>query len=944
MFGVKGLFLIWILLKLSSKILSFQCPNLDKQCFCKIKYTFENFLLCEYLGNRTYFPSFKPSKVFFKELQFKYNSNIEICQNYSFDGLSIQRIKLQEIGLKKIESDCFSNLDYNRLQEMYLDSNLISHIAGEIFSKMKNLNYLNLSGNKLVDLGQNSFFGLNSLTHLIAFGNKITDIRAVTFNGLRNLHTLELHNNNIELIEEGAFQELIELRELSLVKNQIKTLPKDLFNKTKKIRRIEFAKNLLNEIDEKCFKDLNDLNVLDLSYNNLRFLPTKLFTSNRNLAHLDLSSNRFWNLQNNVFNNLINLDTLVLKNCSIFNINKDAFSNLNSLTLLNLEGNEIAILQLSTMNSLTSLEDLNLRHNKLSEISSATFSKLNNLKKLDLSFNTLKSLTDASFSSLTNLEFLSLTSNGIEVISPYSFNGLNHLDSLQLGNNSLSEIDHRSFSQLVNLTYLNLERNKINKLHNRLFQNNTKLNTLTLSNNLLQLITSSSFLALTKVTHLRLENNLLEKVSSNLFKSMTNLKKVSLHNNRISKIEEDAFNKVQQLSELTLHRNKLKKIYPYTFEALKNIQEIDLSYNELDNLEGIYAYAFYGITNLKHISLTNNNLTRLSRNVLSSLKFLDSIFLKNNPWNCNCDIFWFFLDKRIRDVHSLNCSGGQIMSCYNFSLCEDFDSSLKKSDACSSLEKTNYTIVDNSTAKYVQNTPSTETFYKLNATKEIQPAFTIDYSSTNRPIGQNHLDLKVHILKSDSVTVSWGIDQTKDVSKLLIKYKPFTDSAKYKVINLKPSANSFKISNLKEDSYYIICIVSIANTNATSQDCISIKTDKQFKTAAIVGLSSAIFLLSLILIIGIGLLCRMRYREKKLMEARQIRRNKIRKHFAIDSTTFPKYNRHTSKSVSVRNLHNLAAENGDVRHVQIRRNHDIDDDNGFHQMAENYERHVSPSF
>ncbi|KAM6428377.1 trophoblast glycoprotein-like isoform 2-T2 [Liasis olivaceus] len=212
--------------------------------------------------------------------------------------------------------------------------------------------------------------------------------------------------------------------------------------------------------------------------------------------------------------------------------------------------------------------------------------------------------------------------------------------------------------------------------------------------------------------NLFITGNQIAHIGSQDLQGLHNLVTLSLANNRINAVESHAFSTLQSLRYLDLSYNHLVTIHPDAFNARNNsIQELNLSH-ALYNFSSIRpvaaALAQGGFQNLSKLELTSNKIIYLPLGMLSSLpkleyldlrnnslidiknstfsglhlKYLDltsnafktlrsealfalerqshlSLFLKDNPFVCNCDIEdlvnWLNQSRQVADVEKLAC-------------------------------------------------------------------------------------------------------------------------------------------------------------------------------------------------------------------------------------------------------------------------------------------------
>uniref|UniRef100_A0A8C6Z7R7 Leucine rich repeats and transmembrane domains 1 n=1 Tax=Nothoprocta perdicaria TaxID=30464 RepID=A0A8C6Z7R7_NOTPE len=135
---------------------------------------------------------------------------------------------------------------------------------------------------------------------------------------------------------------------------------------------------------------------------------------------------------------------------------------------------------------------------------------------------------------------------------------------------------------------------------------------------------------------LQLQNNRIWKIHQNSFTGTPLLKILDLSNNSISSLAPGAFQKLKYLQVLNLTRNLIHYIENKTFSFLPHLKELDLSSNSIIRLPETLGNSTGNITLL---SVKHNKLQRMDRVLLESLPNLKVVLFKDNPWQCNCNVF-----------------------------------------------------------------------------------------------------------------------------------------------------------------------------------------------------------------------------------------------------------------------------------------------------------------
>ena len=149
-------------------------------------------------------------------------------------------------------------------------------------SNMKNLVYLDLSGNKITELKDTSFKNLVALEELKLSSNMLNNTLSLTvFSNLSSLKTLDLSKNYIKEIKSTMIPK--NLMTLDLSSNQISNIDPTAFQSLTSLTVLKLMTNKLTTLDSNLFSKLSKLQTLDLSDNNLVAVPNIY-----NLASLEL--------------------------------------------------------------------------------------------------------------------------------------------------------------------------------------------------------------------------------------------------------------------------------------------------------------------------------------------------------------------------------------------------------------------------------------------------------------------------------------------------------------------------------------------------------------------------------------------------------------------------------------------------------------------------------
>lgn len=164
-----------------------------------------------------------------------------------------------------------------------------------------------------------------------------------------------------------------------------------------------------------------------------------------------------------------------------------------------------------------------------------------------------------------------------------------------------------------------------------------ELQVLDLSNNFLPEIASAEFAAanLRNLHKLFIRNATLKQIQRDSLKGLEILIELDLSYNLLEVLPRSVFNNLVKLRALMLNNNKLKRLEDGLFRNLKFLHKIELKENQLVHIE---TKAFTNLPVLTQIYLDGNQLTMVRRECFQHLEKLTGLSLKQNPWNCTCEL------------------------------------------------------------------------------------------------------------------------------------------------------------------------------------------------------------------------------------------------------------------------------------------------------------------
>ncbi len=183
----------------------------------------------------------------------------------SFEGLkNLTQLSLWSMDLSHTEENFFQSLKIRRLD---YEGNPNHELT---FVDLPNVESINLSNNKIVELPANAFKGCPRLTFLYLDSNPIKALRGDEFVQLSGLKALFLWNTYLASIAPTTFHPLTSLERLYLSQSfagQNNIISKELFMYSINLRQLELSHNNIEAIHPEAFNNLNNLTRLELRGN-----------------------------------------------------------------------------------------------------------------------------------------------------------------------------------------------------------------------------------------------------------------------------------------------------------------------------------------------------------------------------------------------------------------------------------------------------------------------------------------------------------------------------------------------------------------------------------------------------------------------------------------------------------------------------------------------------
>jgi hypothetical protein len=214
----------------------------------------------------------------------------------------------------------------------------------------------------------------------------------------------------------------------------------------------------------------------------------------------------------------------------------------------------------------------------------------------------------------TTIQQLMLDRNNITCLENNTFisRGLSELEKITAENCELQGIEFGAFNGLTNMIYLSVGENKIREIIPGTFQKMSGLKYLDLEYNMIEFLVADVFSGLVKLKWIDLDGNKLQYLDPNMFVGLPNLQKLYLAENQALEIPTNRY-----------------------FINSHSLTHLDISDC---NVRSVSLETFANLTALELLELSFNNLINVDINMLKALPKLSTLYLYENPLQCDCQL------------------------------------------------------------------------------------------------------------------------------------------------------------------------------------------------------------------------------------------------------------------------------------------------------------------
>lgn len=203
------------------------------------------------------------------------------------DFRNLRSVTISQSVIRNLTAELFSGLHH--LEKLILNRNDIKELSD--FAQLENLRKLFLASNSIAVIKGNVFRRLTALTFLTLEDNEIFFIHSNAFAGNLNLEELNLNRNDLSFLEPTTFHNNLNLKEISLNHNKLKGLPAGIFVRNEKLEVLRMFRNELKSLHNNIFDSNMDLRWIELGENELLFVDSKTFQNLQQLHFVDFSRN-----------------------------------------------------------------------------------------------------------------------------------------------------------------------------------------------------------------------------------------------------------------------------------------------------------------------------------------------------------------------------------------------------------------------------------------------------------------------------------------------------------------------------------------------------------------------------------------------------------------------------------------------------------------------------
>ncbi|XP_021809827.1 MDIS1-interacting receptor like kinase 2-like [Prunus avium] len=501
---------------------------------------------------------------------------------HEFSFLSFPNLEYLNLSLNKIFDAIPPQISYlSKLHHLDLSQNQFSGRIPPKISLLRNLRFLQLYDNKFVGNIPNEIGNLKSLVYLSLSWNNLSGLIPPNIGNLINLNTLYLYSNQLSGL-----------------------IPKEIGNLKSLVHLLLFSNNLSGLIPPNIGNLIN-LNTLYLYSNQLSGLIPKEIGNLKSLVNLGLSENQLNGSIPTSFANLSNLEILFLRDNQLSGSIPQELENLKNLTLLHLDANQLSGYLPQNICQGGKLTNLSVNTNYLTGPIPKSLKNCTTLVRFHLNQNQLTGDISEDFGVYPNLDFMNISHNNLYGEISYNWGQCPKLKTLLMAGNSLTGSIPPEIGNATQIHVLDLSSNHLVGLIPKEFGKLSSLLKLMLNGNQLSGCIPSEFRSLNDLEYLDLSTNKFNESIPSILGDLSKLHYLNLSNNKLAQPIPSKLRTLVQLNDLDLSHNSLEGSIPSVLSNMKSLMMLNLSHN---NLSGSIPSSFEEMHGLSSVDISYNHL------------------------------------------------------------------------------------------------------------------------------------------------------------------------------------------------------------------------------------------------------------------------------------------------------------------------------------------------
>lgn len=520
-----------------------------------------------------------------------------------FPALTLLSLSHCQLGTREIQAiEDFQSL--SRIRDIRLSGNDLSDPNGlRVLARLTGLERLELSFTGLTSDGMEKISHLKNLQYLNISSNKIGDHGFRVIDAFRK-SLRSLHASSCAVTEAETVGDIEGLEFLNLMNNKLS---------------VQTGASI---------GSMSWLKELYVSHEREDFSWSAQFASMSTLRKLYLSGCPISAETMESFGKIRSLSDLHISGCRVTDVGLAALSKESKLRRLDASNNPISERGFGAISEIASLKEVWISGATVSDESATLLSRATQICLLGLGRSRVSALGAQKLSCLQGLERLALGSTTIGDDGVATLHQLPRLHTLEVESCGLSADGARHISKILTLKYLNLSRNKIGP------EGAKALVALKDSLERLELVDSEigddgmrALGSLSKLRILQVPKNDISHAGAQGLARLRNLSFLDLGQNHIGDVGAAHLSGIGYLERLNIPGNSIGDDGACSLSHIKGLQELSASQNRIGD-RGVSCIA--DRATLTHINLSHNSITKKGAEEFARLPRLISLNLEGN--------------------------------------------------------------------------------------------------------------------------------------------------------------------------------------------------------------------------------------------------------------------------------------------------------------------------